>query len=146
MQGAMYAVARGFGEQGDRARIQRELAVHFPRLAFEVKLVDDLMRQAPQYQVVLIEQRLKFLGHWVETLYKAEAMGLFEPSDVERAQMEAAVGQLVATIKAIEALGIYDRLDTIKASQEQTYLDFVGDSAHALRALDLATGRGAVWY
>lgn len=146
MQGAMYAVARGFGEEGDRARIARELDVYFPRLAFEVQLVDGLLKQAPDYQVILVEQRLKFLGHWVETLYKAEAMGLIEPTAEQRAQMQAAVDQLVATVAAIDALGIYANLDAVKASQEQTWLDYVGDSAHALRALDLAVGDGVVRY
>ncbi|TNE88911.1 MAG: hypothetical protein EP330_12930 [Deltaproteobacteria bacterium] len=146
LQGAMFAVGKGYGSDADKDKISAELAVLFPRLPFEVELVDGLLKQHPEYQVVLIEQRLKFLGHWVETLYKAEAMGLIEPSEAQRAQMELAVDQLVKTVIAIDKLGIYGKLDTVKASNEQTYLDYVGDSAHALRALDLATGQGVVRY
>ena len=146
LQGASYAVARGFGTEDDRLRIAEEIEVLFHRLPFEVGLVDKLMQQQPDYAVILVEQRLKFLGHWLETIHKADAMGLFTPTEDQRRQMDAATGELVRTVLLIEQLGVYGKLEQIRAAREQSWFDYVGDSAHALRGLDLATGQASVLY
>ena len=139
-------MARGFGTEDDRLRIAEELEVLFHRLPFEVGLVDKLMQQQPDYAVILVEQRLKFLGHWLETIHKADAMGLFTPTEDQRRQMDAATGELVRTVLLIEQLGVYGKLEQIRAAREQSWFDYVGDSAHALRGLDLATGQASVLY
>jgi hypothetical protein len=146
IQGAALAVGRGYGTETDRQLVLDEIALLFHRLPFEVQLVDSYLKSAPEYQLVLVEQRLKFLGHWVETIHKAAAMGLFEPTEDQKRQIGGASDELVRTVLIIEKMGVYGKLAEVRASNEQTYLDYVGDSAHALRALDIATGRGSVLY
>ncbi|MCO4747296.1 MAG: hypothetical protein KC912_21030 [Proteobacteria bacterium] len=146
IQGVALAVGSGYGTDADRVLVQDEIALLFHRLPFEVQLVDSYLQRAPEYQLVLVEQRLKFLGHWVETMHKAAAMGLFEPTEDQKRQMGGAMDELIRTVLIVEKMGVYGKLAEVRASNEQTYLDYVGDSAHALRAIDVATGRGTVLY
>src|SRR5690606_11453591 len=77
IQGAHYAVARGFGSAAHRERAIAEIPVLFWRVDIELDAVDQAARQPPNYAPVLLEQRLKFLGHFLETVYRASALGLF---------------------------------------------------------------------
>lgn len=143
-QGAAYAVARGYGEPEDRDAILRELSVWFWRAQLELDLVDELIRSQPQYAPVLLEQRLKFTGHLLESVHKVWALGLAEPTEAQLALVAILRHQLLVTVEAIDKLGLWAKLDEVRAADEQVYLDYVGDAAHALRALDLSTGEGSV--
>lgn len=144
-QGAAYAVARGYGTDGDRALVAEELGVYFWRASSELAQLDSLIRSEPDYAPILLEQRLKFTGHLLESAHKTWALGLAEPTDEERVLIDVLRTQVIATVQAIDALGIWDRLNDVRAADEQVYLDYVGDSAHALRALDLSTGDGVIY-
>ena len=50
----------------------------------------------------------------------------------------------MSTLEEIERLGWFRNLDAIRAADEQAYLDVLGDTAHALRGLDLSSGEGKV--
>ena len=76
------------------------------------------------------------------------AMGLFTPDEAHKAQMQRALTELVATVASMEQLGLLteDSLTRLRAKNEQTFLDYIGDSAHAVRGIDLATGAsGIAW-
>jgi len=146
MQGAAYAVGRGYGTPEDRELVVGEIPVLFWRFRQELVLVDDAIKSQPQYTSVLLIQRLKFLGHLLETLHKAAAMELFVATDQQKVDLGLMLEQLVVTIDAIHKLGLFDKMPELAKdeSTRQMYLDLIGDSAHALRAITLATGEGTV--
>lgn len=144
LQGAHFAVARGFGSEAHRERAVAEIPVLFWRVDLELDAVDQAARQHPTYAPILLEQRLKFLGHFLETVYRAHAMGLFVPDDAQRRQLQRVADELVRTVDALDATGLLDRLDGLRGSNEQLFLDVVGDAAHAVRGIDLATGEATV--
>jgi hypothetical protein len=149
IQGAAMGVARGFGTEADREVMKGEIPALFARLDPELKQVDDMIRMQPKYRVILLGQRLKFLGHFVESTHKLAAMGLFEPSEEQEGMMQRALAELVATVAVLKTAdgGIFKRMAAIRdAGGEQMYLDFLGDSAHALHGVDLATGHVGVRY
>ncbi|TVQ93856.1 MAG: hypothetical protein EA397_03640 [Deltaproteobacteria bacterium] len=155
IQGAAHALGRGFGEDGDRAVFDRQIPILFWRYHSELQTYMTMMEREPQFRALLMMQRLKFLGHFLETVHKAAALGLFKPDTSQRETMNDAVVQLVATVASLEQAGIFKILEKLTepgmrelypgvTTNEQLYLDYVGDAAHAYRALDLATGEGRV--
>jgi hypothetical protein len=148
LMSAAYAVARGHGTPGDRAAVEAEVAPLLWRLDLELQTVDTLLPKHPEYADVLLEQRMKFLGHFLETTHKMVALGLFAPDDAQRAQMARGADELVATVAAMEQAGMFTdaSLAQLRAKNEQTFLDVIGDAAHAVRGIDLATGAGSLRY
>ncbi len=146
LQGAAYAVARGFGEEGDRATVQAQIPALYARVDVELAQVDAALRARPDYTVILLVQRLKFLGHFLETAHTLAALGLYTPDAAQRAKLDQAAAQLVATVAVIHQGKLFERLPELRAKDEQVYLDLVGDAAHALRGLDLALGESGVRY
>ncbi len=148
IMGAVYAVARGHGEPGDRELVAQELPTLLWRMDLELQSVDTLLPKHPEYTDILLDQRMKFLGHLLETTHKAAAMGVFVPDDAQQAQLKRALDELVKTVGSMEQLGLLtdESLARLKAKNEQTYLDYIGDAAHAVRGIDLATGAGGIAY
>jgi hypothetical protein len=75
---------------------------------------------------------------------------LCPPTAEDEAANKRVLAELVVTVDALTRLGAFSALGTMRTDPafakvprgpEQLYLDLVGDSAHALRGLDLATGR-----
>jgi hypothetical protein len=155
VQGAAYAVGRGFGSPADKGRICEQLALLLWRIDVELGAVDPILT-APDTQtpirIVLLSQRLKFLGHWLETVHKIGALGVCPLGDPEGAATERVATELVRTVDALGALGIWNDVGAVRSNQalesirgaNQVYLDLVGDSSHAVRGIDLATGVGTV--
>lgn len=148
LQGAAHAVARGFGSPASREAVQAEIPVLFWRMGVELGIYDTMIAENPEYKVVLLEQRLKFVGHFLESAHKLAAYGLYTPDAAQTEQLAAARRELVATVDALAATGALEQLHAFATDPRsyQMYLDFVGDSAHALRGIDLATGAGTVCY
>lgn len=156
LMGAAYAVGRGFGDTDDRAKVCDEHALWRYRIDVELAAIDPLLgRLDPGTTALLLSQRLKFLGHWLEATHKTLAMGVCPPTADDAAANRRVVDELVRTVEALDAMGAFAEMPTMRTDPkyaavprgpEQLYLDLVGDSAHALRGLDLATGRGTVAY
>jgi hypothetical protein len=146
LQGASYAVARGFGSEMDRKAVVAQVPLLFYRLPGELRVYDEAMKQNPKHRTRLLVQRVKFLGHWLETTSKMQAMGLFVPTDAQMKSIEGAATNLVLTLDALRQQGTFDQLPQIRAQNEQLFLDIVGDSGHAIRGLELALGRGTIAY
>ncbi len=140
VQGASYAVARGFGGKDDRKYIAAQGPLLLYRLPIELEIYDDAMKASRQHHEVLLVQRMKFLGHWLETMSKLQILGLFTPDDQQARSVEGAAQNLVLTISALAARGTFDGLATVRVEDPQLYLDVVGDAAHAIRGLELALG------
>lgn len=146
IQGPVWAVGRGFGTEQDKAALAEELSLHLWRMDLELKAVDENLPKYPDYADDLLDQRIKFLGHLLETVHKAAALGVFVPTADERARLDLAATELAATVAEVQRRGTLAGLPALRTRKEQLYLDYVGDAAHALRGLDLHTGAGTVRY
>ena len=144
LQGASYAVARGYGTPRDRKAVEVQVPLLFYRLPIELGIYDVAMKRNPKHRVRLLVQRMKFLGHFLETTSKMQAMGLFVPDDAQMKLVEGAAQNLVLVVDALEKEGVFDGLATLREKDEQLYLDVVGDASHAVRGLDLALGRATM--
>jgi hypothetical protein len=137
-------VGRGHGGAEDRAAMVGVLPAHLGRLEAELALTDAAIEAHPDYRLLLVVQRLKLLGHWLETTHRLAALGLL-PADAEaRRRVAEANEALAATVEALDAAGAWTDLSAIRAEREQTWLDLLGDGSHALRALELSAGRARV--
>lgn len=158
VQGAAYAVGRGFGTEADRQRVCDQLSLLLWRIDVELNAIDPILG-APEttsaIRILLLSQRLKFLGHWLETVHKIGALGVCPLGDPEGVATERVAAELVRTVDALGSLGVWADVSAVKANKDldaigrganQVYLDLVGDSAHAVRGIDLATGVGTVRY
>lgn len=141
LQGTAYAVARGFGKAENRTYVAAQGPLLLYRLPIELSIYDAAMASRSKFKEKLLVQRLKFLGHWLESMSRMQILGLFSPDDMELHTIEGAAQNLVLTVNSLSDLGTFDRLDTLKESDHQLYLDVLGDSAHAVRGLELALGR-----
>ena len=94
--------------------------------------------------MVLYVQQLKFIGHWLESMHKLAATGIYTPSALDQQVMAQAVGDLITTTAALKQLGALDNAAKIRESNNQLYLDIVGDSCHAVRGMELALGKSEV--
>ncbi|MEN0063047.1 MAG: hypothetical protein AAGA48_12910 [Myxococcota bacterium] len=157
LQGLTYAVARGFGDEADKTEVCDQIELLTWRIDVELNAIDPLIRQGtPQIQLLLLVQRLKFLGHTLETVHKAAAMGVCSLTSEQVAASERVARELVLTVDGLNRLGAFDNLDRIavdrgferlrKGGGSQILLDMIGDSAHAIRGIDMATGKGSILY
>ncbi|MCB9665601.1 MAG: hypothetical protein H6732_15935 [Alphaproteobacteria bacterium] len=145
LQGAGEAVGRGFGAPGDREAVAGEAQLQLWRLEQELGVVDAALEQAPQFALLLTVQRLKFLGHHLETVHRLAAVGLVPAGDATvLANLERAEAELERTVGMLDRLGALQDPAAVRAAREQTWLDLIGDSAHAVRGLDLAAGAAGV--
>ena len=159
LQGVAYNVARGFHiEDGsDNKEICRQLDLMVWRIDVELDAIDPHIRSGERpIKVVLLSQRMKFLGHALETVHKIGALGLCPLDDKQVKASQRVARELVFTVDALNELGILSTLKEVRKDRElgqfrpggaeQLYLDLVGDAAHAVRGIDLATGKGTVRY
>jgi hypothetical protein len=144
LQGLSYAVARGYGTPTDRKAVEAQVPLWFYRLENELRIYDDAIKRNPKQKARLLVQRMKFLGHFLESMGKMEAMGLFVPDDTQQAALEGAAQNLVLTVDGLEKLGVFDHMEELRGQDEQLYLDVIGDSCHAVRGLEMVLGRGKI--
>lgn len=157
LMGTSYAVARGFGTEDDRRRVCEQKDLWRYRIDVELQAIDPALSGPldPGLRMLLLSQRLKFLGHWLEVTHKILAMQVCPPTAEDEAANLRVLSELAVTVDALQKVGAFAMLPTMRTDPrlaqvprgpEQLYLDLVGDSAHALRGLDLATGRSGVRY
>lgn len=144
LQGAAYAVARGFGGPADRAALEAQIPIWYYRFPRELAIYDQAMKALPEHRLRLLVQRLKFAGHFLESMHKMAALGLYTPDAAQQETLTGAAREVVSVARTLSELGVLGGLDALRAQDEQLYLDVVGDSAHALRGLELALGRGSL--
>jgi hypothetical protein len=148
LQGVAYAHARGYSTPLVEKALQGQIALMFWRLTAELKLYDETMKGLKEHDhmILLLVQRLKFTGHFLETMHKMAAMGMFAPTEAQQQALKGAADQVVLTVEALESQGVLKDVGALRAKDEQLYLDVIGDSAHAIRGLELAMGKGEVRY
>jgi hypothetical protein len=141
LQGAAYAVARGFAGDAEKQAIRDQAVLHLWRFPREQAITDAAIKAAPEHRLKLLSQRLKFAGHALETIEKLEILGFITPDADQQAPIESMATSNDQTTTTLEQGGAFKELDEIKSKDFQLYLDLVGDSAHAVRGLNLALGR-----
>ncbi|NOY28563.1 MAG: hypothetical protein GXP62_22135 [Oligoflexia bacterium] len=141
LQGVSYAVMRGFGSDQARAVVDEQVLLQFYRFPIETNIYQQALAAFPNQQEKLQVQRLKFAGHFLESMSKMAAMGIYSPDDAQVSVLKEAAAEIVDARDQIDALGLLTDLDAVRARDEQLYLDIVGDSAHSIRGLGLALGR-----
>jgi len=146
LQTAAFLASRGFGGSEAQVKLSQQVDLLFYRFPRELAIYEAAVAAAPTQELIITVQRLKFIGHWIESSYKMAVMGLFTPTVEQQSAMAEAVGLLVETVANLKRLGALDNLGEIRDENEQLYLDIVGDSSHAIRGLDLALGLGEVRY
>lgn len=144
VQGAVLPIAQGYGNAQDREKLASQGAILAYRYPIERDIYAQARKQAPSQSLVLYVQELKFIGHWLESMHKLMATGIYTPTATDQLVLTQAVGDLIETTAALKRLGALDNAGTLRESNEQLYLDIVGDSCHAVRGLELALGRGEV--
>jgi hypothetical protein len=146
LQGAAYAVARGNGSPDGRKVIEQQVAIQFYRYPIERAQTVAVMKAKPEYTDVLLVQRLKFAGHFLETMSKLAALGFYTPDDSQHAILRDAALEVWEVARAMQKRKMLGDLTAIRAKDEQQFLDIVGDSAHALKGLRLVRGEASVKY
>ena len=142
LQGAAYAVARGFGGPDDRRSVEGEVPALFFRFDLELAELDQAIAVNPDFRPVLLAQRLKFTGHFLEVAHELAALGLYRPDMKQQQTLKRAAAEVVATVAILDRLGLGTKLHGLKnGSTRQLYLDYVGDACHAAAGLDYALGR-----
>lgn len=141
LQGAAYAVARGFGGEAEKQAIRDQAVLHLWRFPREQAITDAAIKAAPEHRLKLLSQRLKFAGHALESIEKLEILGFITPDADQQATIQSMATSIVQTTTTLDQGGGFKELDEIKSKDFQLYLDLVGDSAHAIRGLNLALGR-----
>lgn len=140
LQAAVRAVARGFGAPGDRARMMDQVALSRFRYPVELRILDEALSSHPEYALLLLVQRLKSTGHHLETLHRASALGMLPAEEGLADEVASVRKDVLRTLEQLVALGAFEQMARIRTQREQTWLDLVGDAAHALHALDLSAG------
>lgn len=143
LQGAAVAVGFGFGAGSTRAAVVEQARLHLWRFPRELAILDDAVARAPaELRLVLEVQRLKFAGHHLETLHQLAVHGLLPDGDPEvRASLDAGVTEVIRAVRTLTGeQHAFERLDEIRAARAQTWLDLLGDSAHALHGLRVHAG------
>ncbi len=159
IQGVAHAVARGFGPTDAKARMCAQRDLLRWRIDHELGTIDPILVQRSDdtaLATLLLDQRMKFLGHAMETLGKIDAYGYCDFTEVDRAAWERLGVELARTVLTLDGIGVYRDLEAVRHDKrldpyrptsggaEQVYLDLLGDSAHAIRGIDMVTGTGTI--
>jgi hypothetical protein len=151
-QGVMACAARRLPEgHGMAERLDRLADAYLYRVPWETDLVDRALSENPKLALILRNQDVKFLGHLLESLGKAERNHLWTPDAEQRAVLQGAEARLLAQVLRISAMKGYDpaTLERLRAGGDkgpqsldpfQVSLDLVGDAAHALYGLEIQEG------
>ena len=132
VQAAMTAAAF-LGDAASKKLAKSQLELVRFRFRAERKIYADSIQNAPEYELLILVQELKFYGHVLEALGLAHKQGLIEATPELRAEVATIISDLFATLKKLAPH--YGQLARIREVREQTYLDMIGDGCHAIRGL-----------
>jgi hypothetical protein len=142
IQALAYAHVRGFGTEQSKQVLTEQVALLYYRFPIELSIYDNLMKQHPDYKIQLLIQRLKFVGHFLETSAKLEILGFSVATEQMRTVQKGALKQLALITEALRKEGLLQKPQS--AASKQLYLDLIGDAAHAVYGIDLITGRRSI--
>jgi len=124
-----------------RSRFAQLIDAYLWRIPFEIELVDRAIRGSPRLIPILVNQDIKFLGHALEALGKAEIDGLWHPGPEEIEQLARMEERLLVHVLQLASIKVYnaEKMASLFAREHgfQFYLDLVGDACHAYVGLKL---------
>lgn len=118
------------------SRLEKQVEILFYRLDSETRQYDAAFSSAPRYRLPVLVQRLKFYGHFLETLGRYREETGWKPTPAQAYAVERARGLLDAAVRRLDASGTFREMDSLKTKQRQLYLDLLGDACHAANGLD----------
>jgi len=141
-QGVEACAAVGFpNDQNLRSRMAQLIDAYLWRVPFEIGLIDQAVRGAPRLIPILVNQDIKFLGHALEALGKAERDEIWRPTAEQVELLERMEQRLLMHVLQLESIQVYDaaKMASLFAREHgfQFYLDLVGDACHAFAGLKL---------
>ncbi|MEC9390128.1 MAG: hypothetical protein VX944_08635 [Myxococcota bacterium] len=144
IQGVLHAGLRGFPIPHDSASVHEQLTRLKFRFPIELAQIDAAMEANPKYRIPLAVQRLKLTGHTLETIGRIAVLEQHRTAWTN--DLAPLIREVARSVRQLEALGVYKNLSVAKSENHQFFLDVIGDSAHALRGIHIATGVQAVYY
>lgn len=118
------------------ARLEAQVEVLFYRLDSETRQYDAAFSSAPRYRLPVLVQRVKFYGHFLETLGRYREETGWKPTPAQAYAVERARGMLDAAARRLDASGTFREMESLRTEQRQLYLDLLGDACHAAKGLD----------
>jgi len=142
LQGTLACAAMGFPtDKNLRSRIDQIIDAFLWRVPFEIGLIDRAVREGPRLIPILLNQDIKFLGHGLEALAKAERDGLWSPNAEQIEMMNNMEQRLLNHVLQLNGIRVYDaeKMASLAAREHgfQFYLDLVGDASHAWAGIKL---------
>ena len=144
MQGVLHAHIQGIGSRMTERGLEEQVSLLLYRLPIELQQIDSAMESNPQYKIPLAVQRLKLTGHTLETLGRISTSS--HPKAPAPALLKPVIEEVIKSVELLNDFSVYKHLHIAKTENHQLFLDVVGDSAHALRGLNIAYGDQAVYY
>src|SRR4029434_5846782 len=111
--------------QEKRTLIEAQFAIQFFRYPIERGQTVAVMKAKPEYTDVLLVQRLKFAGHFLETMSKLAAEGFYTPDDSQEAILRDAALEVWEVARAMQKRKLLGDLTAIRAKDETQFLDNV---------------------
>ena len=78
-------------------------------------------------------QKLKFYGHWLETLGRYRDETGWTPSPTQLQALRHAGALLDGAVRRLDASGAWRSRESLKNTDRALYLDLIGDTCHAAR-------------
>ncbi|MBW2256103.1 MAG: hypothetical protein JRI25_16095, partial [Deltaproteobacteria bacterium] len=122
---------------GDRAR--RQVDILALRLREERRLYTAVAPGRESGAEVLVAiQRLKMFGHSLEALSDLGMLRAVPLEDADFVRLDALREWTADAILDLDAVGAYAAMARLQEAQPQTFLDLLGDTAHAVRGLRIS--------
>lgn len=114
-------------------RLDKQIDVLFYRLDSERQQYDEALKQAPQYELQILTQMVKFYGHFLETTARLKDENRWKPNAQQTLAINRAKALLDAALRRLDEKKTFspERMSEIRATQRQVYLDLIGDACHA---------------
>lgn len=112
-------------------RVGRQIDILFYRFGSERRQYQRALEQFPQLQRPLLEQQLKFYGHFLETVGRLEQENGLRPNPVQATTVRAAADALAAVVRDLGSAHAFDPRSW----------DVIGDACHAAHGLALIEPR-----
>ena len=123
------------------SRMAQLIDAYLWRIPFEIGLIDQAVRGSPRMIPILVNQDIKFLGHTLEALGKAERDEIWHPTAEQVQLLRSMEQRLLLHVLQLDSIKVYDgaKMASLFAREHgfQFYLDLVGDACHAYAGLKL---------
>ena len=145
LQAVVHAYGMGFGDDDVKRILMVQNELLYYRFVQELKIYDQLMKQNSDYKQILLLQRLKFIGHFLESASKLIVLADEHPRPEHLEIIKGAADQLVLTVEALRRDGLFLHIEKLRYQNHQQHLDLIGDASHALYGLELISGNRTIY-